>query len=147
MPQRAAFGSSAFWSTPSLMHCFVFCKYLRRRFCDCGFLVLARLFGFLLARLVRFSVTFGFCVAQRFGSGAAFGFLHLARSGSSASTLVAQQAAIPTHQLQHNKALHPTAYSFAPSSLRLPAAVELGRCVAARGLMGYDRKNRRRRKR
>jgi len=41
-------------------------------------------------------------------------------------------AAAGTHRQQHNKALHPTAYSFAPSFVphfvrALPAAGELGR--------------------
>ena len=47
-------------------------------------------------------------------------------------------AAIPTHQLQHNKALHPTAYSFVPSaraslrSLRFRRRVSLSFCRCAR---------------
>ena len=41
--------------------------------------------------------------------------------------------AVPTHKQQPNKALHPTAYSpLVPRSL--PAAGELGRCLAARGV-------------
>jgi hypothetical protein len=75
------------------------------------------------------------------GSRAAFGFLHLTLSGASARTLAARQAVIPTVKLQHNKALHPTAYSlrFASlvprfASLRLPAAGELSRSAGARNL-------------
>jgi hypothetical protein len=37
--------------------------------------------------------------------------------------LVAQQVAIATHQLPHNKSLHPTAYSSVRSSLRFQQRV------------------------
>jgi len=47
------------------------------------------------------------------------------------------------HQQPPNKALHPTAYSFAPSFVphfvaALPASGELGRSVAARSVSKID---------
>jgi len=71
-------------------------------------------------------------LARRFDSAAAFGFRRLILFGSSQSTLAARQAAAATSQQQHNKALHPTAYSFGfplvpRSKPTLSAAGELSR--------------------
>jgi hypothetical protein len=103
-------------------------SWLRRRFCRLKFSALARRFGFLVAR--------------RFGSSAGFGLLRLIGFGSGAAFRLARQAAGKTSQQQHNKALHPTAYSLRFGrklpSLRLPAAGELSRYLAAHGLNGYD---------
>ncbi len=96
-------------------------EYSRRRFCSSWFPVLTRRFRLLVAR--------------RFCSRAGLGCRRLIRFGSGRSTCRARQAAGETSQQQHNKALHPTAYSFAPSFVphfvaTLPAAGELGRSVA-----------------
>jgi hypothetical protein len=68
---------------------------------------------------------FGFWFVRLCGSGAAFGFRRLMRSGSSQSPLAARQSAGKTFQQQHNKALHPTAYSSVRSSLRFRRRVSL----------------------
>jgi hypothetical protein len=73
---------------------------------------LARRFGLLVARFFCSFAAFGFLVARRFWPRVGFGFRRLIRFGSAQSTLSARQAAVATHQQQHNKALHPTAYSF-----------------------------------
>ncbi len=99
-------------------------------------------FGFVAAALSWVKRKFlVFLVAQRFGSGAAFGFLRGADLslwcdfglrvamgfGSGAARSWARQVGCESHQLQHNKALHPTAYSFArrSSSLRFRRRVSL----------------------
>ncbi len=63
--------------------------------------------------------------ARLFGSDAAFGVLAAMLSGSGQGWWMARQAGRETYQLQHNKALHPTAYSFARSSLRFRRRVSL----------------------
>jgi hypothetical protein len=66
-------------------------------------------FGFRRARRFRSGEAFGFLVVRRFGFITGFGLLRLTLCGSAQSTLAARQATNPTHQQQHNKALHPTA--------------------------------------
>ena len=109
-------GIKVLW--PLILGC-VRCEYSRRGFCSRGFPALARCFGFV--------------AAWRFGSFAAFGFRRLILFGSSQSTLAARQAAGEMSQQQYNKALHPTAYSFARSSLRFRRRVSLIVSLRARG--------------
>jgi hypothetical protein len=63
-----------------------------------------------LARLLVFGGRGVFILAQLLGFGSGTFLLGL-------KYLQAQQAAAAAFQQQHNKALHPTAYSFAPSFL------------------------------